>query len=229
MCFKPRSKYCNLNQPLLQTKTQKCYCHFFITEHAFTCLPFHFFKVSLGGSSKPIQHPLLLTVECLEVGQVLAAHYFPGGPRSVTQDSPATPSFLESLAGWWPPFRRARADVAPPRAHQPQPGLTGGVTQVQAGSSSCMMGPPARESRAHLCKTTLLFLSQIPEQAPGVSPLRVKNASGLGFGFFLGCWITTDKYFFIIGGNSVIDSEILWLTRKLWFWRQVYGGIPTLI
>lgn len=106
---------------------------FFITEHAFTCLPFHFFKVSLGGSSKPIQHPLLLTVECLEVGQVLAAHCYPGGPRSVTQDSPATPSFLESLAGWWPPFRRARADVAPPRAHQPQPGLTGGVTQVQAG------------------------------------------------------------------------------------------------
>lgn len=38
-----------------------------------TCLPFHFFKVNLGGSSEPIQHPFLLTVEGLEVGQALAA------------------------------------------------------------------------------------------------------------------------------------------------------------
>lgn len=89
-----------LNQPPLQTEMQKCYCHFFLEQNMHvTCLPFHVFKASLGGSSKPTQHPLLLTVKCLEVGQVLAAHYVPGGPRSVTQDSPATPSFLESLAG----------------------------------------------------------------------------------------------------------------------------------
>lgn len=196
MCFKPRSKYCNLNQPLLQTKMQKCYCHFFITEHAFTCLPFHFFKVSLGGSSKPIQHPLLLTVECLEVGQVLAAHCFPGGPRSVTQDSPATPSFLESLAGWWPPFRRARADVAPPRAHQPQPGLTGGVTQVQAGL------PPAwwdhrLERAGHTCvKPHCSFSHKSQTRHPACFLKEWKMVQVWDLGVFFGCWITIGKPFF---------------------------------
>lgn len=65
-----------------------------------TCLPFHLFKASLGGSSEAIQHPLILPLECLEVGPVLAALSVPGGPRSVTQASAATPSFLESLGGW---------------------------------------------------------------------------------------------------------------------------------
>lgn len=140
-CFKPRSKCCNLSQPVPQTEMQKCYCHFpRITTCTFTCLPFHFLTASLGGSSKPIQHPLILPVECLEVGQALhcAALSFPGGPSSVTQGSAATPSFfLESLGGWWPPSGRARTDVAPSRAHQPQPGLREGHSRAAGCSLWC--------------------------------------------------------------------------------------------
>lgn len=181
MCFKSKFKYCNPSPPLLQTKMQKCYHPFFTTEHAHYLPALPFLQSEFGWEFTANSASLTPYCECLEVGQVLAAHYFPGGRHSVTQDSPATPSFLESLAGWWPPLRRARTDVAPSRAHQPQPGLTGGVTQVQPGV------PPARWDRERAGRTWVKPHRSFPHKSRTGHPMcflwegKMLLAWGLGF------------------------------------------------
>lgn len=100
-----------------------------------------------------------LTVECLEVGQALAAQFSRWSTLSNSRLSSHS-FFPGKLGRLMTSIRRARTDVAPPRAHQPQPGLTTGVTPVQPAA------PPARRdhragqsknhtapcAKPHLCK-----------------------------------------------------------------------------
>lgn len=138
-----------------------------------------------------------LTAECPKVGQVTAACCFPGGPRSVTPRSVATPSFLESLADWWPPFRRARADVAPPRAHQPEPGQTRAVTCGKQ-CENALFSPHASRTRRIYSEREKCCLS----------------------GVFLSAylWLLANNWqFFLIGWLRVLLIYKVWITMKLWF------------
>lgn len=168
---------------------------FIQTAHACYLPALPFLQASLGGSSVPVQHPLSgvprgSTSDCC----MLLSRW----SSSETPGSPATPSFLESLAARWPPFGRARADVAPPAAHQPEPVLTGGVTGVKQNHAALFLTHPT----------------------PGTFALKGGNAAGLKhfYSLIFVCWLTTDDSVSLVGESSV-DLEIVWVTKELWFWR----------
>lgn len=150
MCFKSRSKYCNPNQSLPQTKMQKSYCYFF---HNRTCTllacPSISSKRVLGGWGVDFKaNSASLTVECLEVGQALAAQFSRWSTLSNSRLSSHS-FFPGKLGRLMTSIRRARTDVAPPRAHQPQPGLTTGVTPVQPGAPPARRDHRAGQSKNH--------------------------------------------------------------------------------
>lgn len=189
LCFKSRSKYCNPNQSLPQTKTQKSYCYFF---HNRTCTllacPSISSKRVLGGWGGGFQSQFSIPYCGVSRGRTSAVCALFSRWSTLSNSRLSSHSFFPGKLGrLMTSIRRARTDVAPPRAHQPQSGLTTGVTPVQPGAPPARWDHRAGQSKNHTApcakttlllvqnhtcaKNTLLLPSHIPDQAPNIFPL----------------------------------------------------------